>query len=270
MRIILSLNTDVTNILSTRYDVFDVVITQYFLAIQRGKKYYPNSEIILYTDEIGKHLFEGICTIKLLDKNNSFLFSEAKIEAITKEEVPFIHIDGDLFLDGQLRYSPNIDLLIDHDDNNIWEDYYKPVVNKFDEYNIKSVFPDWRKPKRLFCMGVAGFFNKELKDKYIESYYTTKNFYEGLKDKVRFYSLTPIVVEQYPLAVITHTQGYTYEFAERRSKYIHLYGKQKFYKKNVDWINKECEQYTEWKDFKNKLDNYDKNNLVFRYFTNYE
>lgn len=270
MKIILSLNTDVTNILSTRYDVFDVVITQYFLSIQRVKKYYPDAEIILYTDKVGKYFFKDICTIKILDKNKSFLFSEAKIEALSREEVPFIHIDGDLFLEDKLKFSPNIDLLIDHDDNNIWEDYYRPVVDKFDLYGIKSVFPDWRRPKRLFCMGIAGFFNKELKDRYIENYYITKDFYEGLKDKVKLYSLTPLVVEQYPLAVITHTQGYTYEFAERRNKYIHLYGKQKFYKKNVDWINKECEQYIEWIDFKNKLDNYDKNSLVFRYFTNYE
>lgn len=264
MRIVFSLNTDITNVLSTRYDVFETIIKQYFLAIMKAKKYY--NDVVLYTDEVGEILFKDVCEIKLLDKNDTYLFSEAKIEAISKESTPFIHIDGDLFLNDKLRYFNNIDLLVDHNDNNIWETYYKSTVDKLTE-DINN-FPEWGKPNKLFCMGIAGFFNEDLRKLFIERYYTTKEAY--LKNKEKHYSLAPIVIEQYPLAVITQYHNYKFEFAEIKNKYLHLYGRQKFYKKNLDWVHNESLKYSNYESFLKTLNEYDKNSLVFRYFTSFE
>lgn len=270
MKILFSLNTDITNILSTRYDVFDIVMEQYFLAIQKAKEMYPNSQIILYTDKVGEFFFKDICQIKLLDKSSEYLFSEAKVEAISKEDIPFIHLDGDVFLNAPIKYSPHIDLLIDENDNPIWDKYYKGTVEKFSKEGIKKIFPEWAKPKRLFCMGVVGFFNKDLKDLFIERYEQAKSFYYKLEDKDSMVSTAPIVIEQFTLSVLTNHYKYVYDFSRKTGSYLHLFGKQKFFKINIDWIRNACENYSEWEEFKEKLKTYDKDNLVFRHFTYYE
>lgn len=270
MKIIFSLNTDITNTLSTRYDVFEVIMTQYFLAIQRAKKHYPDSEIILYTDTVGGELFKGLCTIKYLEKDKEVYFSESKIEAISKEEAPFIYIDGDLFIDEKLKHLPGIDLLIEHDETNIFESHYRQMFDIFTEKGIKDVFPEWGLAKHIFNVGIMGFFNEELKKKYVELFKTLKAFHKSLEGQIPKFNLVTLIIVQYSLSLLTRSQNYTYEFADNRSKYLHLYGKQKFYKKNVDWIEKECRTYKEYYSFKNKLDRYDKNSLVFRHFTNYE
>ncbi len=264
MRIIFSLNTDIINVLSTRTDVFEVVMKQYYLAIMKAKEYY--NDVVLYTDKVGQDIFKDLCEIKLLDKNDSYLFSEAKVETISKESVPFIHIDGDLFITDKLRYFNNIDLLVDHNDNNIWESYYKSTVEKL-TLDIQN-FPEWGKPNKLFCMGIAGFFNDNLKNLFIERYYSTKEAY--LKNKNNYYSLAPIVIEQYPLAVITQYHNFKFEFADNKNKYLHLYGRQKFYKKNIDWIHSESLKYKSYLKFLKTLDEYDKNSVVFRHFTSFE
>lgn len=270
MKILFSLNTDITNTLSTRYDVFEVVMTQYFLAIMRAKKYYPDSEIILYTDSVGEFLFQDICTIKPLTKPKEMYFSESKIEAIQNEETPFIYIDGDLFLNGPLRYHDNISLLIDHDETNIFESHYEKMYKAFTKAGIKEIFPEWNKVKHIFNVGILGIFDSKLKSEYVELFYKLKDWHQENKQDLPTFHLVTLIIVQYSLSLLARNKGYNYEFADRRNDYLHLYGKQKFFKKNITWILEECKTYPEWNTFIEKLDNYDKNSLVFRYFTHYE
>lgn len=270
MRIILSLNTQVTNVLSPRYDVFDVVMQQNFLSIQRAKKHYPEAEVILYTDDIGEQIFKGICTIKKLNpEREKHYFSEAKIEVIETEE-DFIHIDGDLFLNSRLKYHPGVNVIIDHNEYNIWNSHYKEMYELFEKHGIREIIPDWSELKYIFNVGIIGFFNEELKKEYLETFHKIKEFHQSIKHKIPFYGLITLILVQYTLSLIVQKRGYTFDFTDTKSDYLHLYGKRKFFKKNVDWIRAEIETYPDYEIFKNNLATYDKDSVVFRHFTNYE
>lgn len=268
-KIILSLDTQVTNVLSTRFDVFEVVMEQNFLAIQRAKKFYPDYEVILYTDEIGEQIFKGICTIKKLDSSKSkHYFSEAKLEVIEREE-DFIHIDGDLFLNGRLKHH-KVDVIVDHNEIEIWESHYKKMYNLFTKHGAKDIFPEWGEVPYIFNVGVISFNNKTLQKEYLETFRILKNFHQSIKHKIPYQGLITLILVQLSLSIITQRRGYTFDFADTKSDYLHLYGKRKFFKKNVDWIREEIKTYSDFNLFKNNLESYDKDSVVFRHFTNYE
>jgi hypothetical protein len=270
-KIILSLNTQVTNLLSPRYDVFDVVMEQNFLAIQRAKKFYPEAEIILYTDHVGSQIFKDICTIKLLNPDRvKHYFSEAKIEVLEREEGEFIHIDGDLFLNGRLKYHPKVDVIIDHNEINIWDSHYKEMFDLFTQHGVKEIFPEWEEVPYIFNVGVLGFFSEELKKEYLEIFHKLKKFHQSIKHKLPFFGLITLILVQYSLSILAQKKRYKFDFTEYKSDYLHLYGKRKFFKKNVDWIRKEIKTYSDYSIFKNNLESYDKDSVVFRQFTSYE
>jgi hypothetical protein len=120
-------------------------------------------------------------------------------------------------------------------------------------------------------LGIVGIFNQELKQSFIDNYKLYKRNYLQIKNKTYFDLSCSIdmVVEQLNLSLLSQN-NYTVDVLNRKNDFIHLYGRKKFYKKSIDWVKSESEKFDTWKEFKNKLDNYDKNNLVFRHFTHFE
>jgi hypothetical protein len=121
MNLIYSLNTS-----SLKYDYdkskLDKLIKCYELSIKLSNKHHNT---ILYTDEYGAEQLGNIVDdVKFLKKDKNYLWSEAKIEALSNEPIGSFIIDGDVFLDSKLKYDTDGVVFHNYDSESAIDFYY--------------------------------------------------------------------------------------------------------------------------------------------------
>lgn len=222
MDLIYSLNT---NLLKYDYDKsnLDKLIKSYELSIKLANKHHNT---ILYTDEYGASQLGNIVgDVKFLKKNKNYLWSEAKIEALSNEPTGSFIIDGDIFLDSKLKYDIDGVVFHNYDSENVIEFYYSKAILDFDKHAIIDVFPYWKPNcKKAVNVGILGFFDDTLQREYLDFYYKMKDWYFTKYPTKLHKRLDTMILEQYSLGCLLESKNIKEQPLTLTNTYSHFYG----------------------------------------------
>ncbi len=235
MNLIYSLNTD---LLKYDYDKFnlDKLIKSYELSIKLANKHHNT---ILYTDEYGaSQLGDIVGSVKFLKKDKRYLWSEAKIEALSNEPIGSFIIDGDVFLDSKLKYDTEGVVFNNYDSESVIQFYYSKAISDFNNHSIIDVFPYWKTNcKKAINVGILGFFNAELHREYLDFYYKIKDWYFTKYPAPLHKRLDTMIFEQYSLGCLLESKNIKEQPLAITNDYSHFCGGIKyenFFVKMVD------------------------------------
>jgi hypothetical protein len=222
MNLIYSLNT---NLLKYDYDKsnLDKLIKSYKLSIKLANKHHNT---ILYTDEYGaSQLGSVVGDVKFLKKDKNYLWSEAKIEALSNESIGSFIIDGDVFLNSKLNYDTNGVVFHNYDSESAIDFYYSKAVSDFDNHSIIDVFPYWKPNcKKVINVGILGFFDDTLQKEYLDFYYKIKDWYFTKYPNKLHKRLDTMIIEQYCLGCLLESKDIKEQPLALTNDYSHFYG----------------------------------------------
>ena len=207
-------------------------INYYRMSIQSALKvgydvdFYISSELTHYFDDLKINIFP----VGYID---SHLFDFLKAMVLKERTDEYLLIDGDSILSHKIKLSDE-DILYyakcftssdsyveDNKKDKTWHVYYKPYINKLNELGIGDYIPEWT-GKRLdfiYGTGILYFNNKELKDLYVDRWYTFNSFINenNISDKIKY----TVIGAQYVLSEIINAYGFTSkELIDQYTEYI--------------------------------------------------
>lgn len=241
---------DTSPIMNNRWnqgDKFVDTIIMYSLSILYAHLWYDDLEV--YCDERAYEVLKvlPVKVTKMNFQDNPILWMDSKLKVIELQKRPFIHIDGDVFLQKPLPefHSFQGDIIVERIEiEEAFGPHYKEQIDFLTNY-YDEVLRHWN-PSLNYSLncGTIGFNNMALKDDYIKEYKLAKSIfkeissdYQYLKDK----GYEPcVVLEQYNLNCFLNYRGIKPQmilseptlnqnkvFAERLG-YCHLYGMSKY------------------------------------------
>lgn len=226
---------------------FRETIIMYALSILYAHLWYDDLEI--YCDEKAYEILSvlPIKVIKLDFNSEDGLWMDSKLKVIELQKRPFIHIDGDVFLQKPIQILHNLNQPVIVERVEIGDQFtphYEKQVEYLDNY-FDGILRHWNKDLgySLNC-GIIGFGDINLKDDFIEQYKICKSIFKDIKteyDEFNIIKYEPcVVLEQYNLACFLNYRGIkpflllnepninsNSIFAERLG-YCHLYGVSKY------------------------------------------
>lgn len=148
----------------------------------------PSSyEKIMYTDEETVHLFVDIVDKVIVREKKEFIFlADLKFDIAEKTDGEFIVTDGDIFIDQILNIPPNVDMAFE------FKGTAEPVVQKYKSILLKEGIGKrvaiWETENNEFWnLGLMYFNNDAYKNKLINEYRKTQNFYiENIEPVYKF------------------------------------------------------------------------------------
>lgn len=230
---------------------FKETIIMYALSILYAHLWYDDLE--LYCDENAYEILSQlpIKVTKINFESEGKLWMESKLKVIELQKRPFIHIDGDVFLQKPIPIFHNLNKEVIVERYEIGEQFtphYKEQIDFLDNY-FDGILRYWKTDLgySLNC-GTIGFNNISLKDDYIQEYKLAKSIFKDIKDEYSKFNnkgFEPcVVLEQYNLAAFLNYRGIKPHllldepnldnnsiFAERLG-YCHLYGVSKYEQKS--------------------------------------
>ena len=186
-----------------------------------------NHEIVLFTDDYGKTLFDNLGYDKIFPELNQLqklnfherFWAAGKIIALQNSPIGDVHIDGDVFLKNEklCRYILNVDcdLIVQNSEYAFIEDlhthywYAYTLLEKITP-NMQSII---NKENLALCCGIVGFKNTELKDKFCTGYF------ENLR-KIHKYDLE--LLQQCSSPDLVFEQLYLYQCAKEMNTKVEL------------------------------------------------
>lgn len=230
-------------------DFFETTLKYFELSIRLARQYH---HIVLYTDEVGKsRLGHLVDEVKLLERTPDYvLWSESQIEAISREEGQFLHIDGDVLLHDKLYLPKDVDIYYEHIEVGLYDRFYRPKIKLFSERGIQDHFPEWStEDTGIFNIGIVGFNSEEAKKIYLDRYYSNAKWYKStLLNELGIYDHSAaMVLQQHSLTCIAKYHNFTSASLFTYNEYIHMFGRKKYRKMNVCLIESYMENY----NFKN-------------------
>lgn len=230
---------------------FRETIIMYSLSILYAHLWYDDLE--LYCDEVSYEILKElpIKVVKVDFEQNHTLWMDSKIKVMELQKRPFIHIDGDVFLQKPIQEFHNLDspVIVERiESGDQFNPHYQEQVDFFTEY-YDEVLRHWKKDLgySLNC-GIIGFNDLSLKNDYVREYKIAKGTfkdiqgdYQYLKDK----GYEPcVILEQYNLAcllayrniepkvILEQPSLNQNEVFANRLGYCHLYGHSKYSQKS--------------------------------------
>lgn len=142
-------------------------------------------KINLYTDEIGKTFLSFLPYDNIYDLNvpihiPTCSWACGKFLALEKMPLGDVHIDGDVFLKSdkliEMCQDDSYDLVIQSIENDMYtlKKYYSNIRQLLIKNDVKTKYCSLDEMPSYNC-GTVGFFNEELKQKYLVEYFTTLN-----------------------------------------------------------------------------------------------
>ncbi len=204
-------------------------------------------DIELYVDETAyKYLYMLPCKVTLIHiEKQKELWMKSKIHAIEQQNIPFVHLDTDVFITKKIDFNFKNCLLERRE--GAYKFHYKKQVAFFSKHT--NHLEHWHKDLGYsFSCGILGFNDMVLKNEFIDAYYALEDIY--IRNRNSFQPLKEsgyepcIVIEQYNLASLLNSKnirpnllikGTTLEKQSETAKslgYNHLYGVSK-YRKNI-------------------------------------
>jgi len=208
-------------------------------------------DIELYVDETAYDMLHMLpCRVTKVDVDkDKELWMKSKIQAIARQTEAFVHLDTDVFITKKIDFNFE-NCLLERKESG-YQIHYKKQVEFFSNYT--SHLPHWH-PNLGYAYncGVLGFASMKLRNQFLEAYYQLEDIY--VANRTRYQPLKQvgyepcIVIEQYNLASLLHTQGIqpnvmlrgtSIKEQSKQAKsigYNHLYGVSKYKKSIVDEI----------------------------------
>ncbi|RZS92503.1 DUF6734 family protein [Aquimarina brevivitae] len=203
-------------------------------------------DIELFVDKTAyKFLYMLPCRVtKMNIEPDKEVWVRAKIHAIERQNVPFVHLDNDVFIKKKIDFNFNKVLLERREGG--YTIHYKPQLDFFNP--LCSHMPYWNPDLgHSYSCGVLGFNELSLRNKFVNAYYQVERQYlENRTDftpfKIKGYEPC-IVIEQYNLAcLLDHyrvkpnvvLRGYNVNQHATNAKdigYSHLFGLKKYHHK---------------------------------------
>lgn len=251
-KIVWSLDTSpITNNRWQQGNKFKETIIMYALSILYAHLWFDDLEI--YCDEQAYDILSvlPIKVTKLKFETSDGLWMESKLRVIEAQKRPFIHIDGDVFLQKPIQALHNLTHPIIAERFETGEQFtphYPEQVNYLDDY-MDGVLRHWKKDLgySINC-GVIGFADLNLRDEYISQYKLAKGIYKDIKEGYKTFNTKNfepcVVLEQYNLACLLNYKGIkpllllnepsidNNSIFANRLGYCHLYGMSKYQLKN--------------------------------------
>jgi hypothetical protein len=191
-------------------------------------------KVIFYTDkETLPYLNLHDVDIKIIDTDDFYFVDDFKVYLLDIIKDDEVIIDTDLFLLSPLYLEDGYDLYVDFKDSSD-KNWYIEYLDWLTSNGIKELIPNFNdKIIQVPNIGILKFKNKELQKKYIETYYTIREWVL-LKDKNIDRGIS-IILGQYLLALLIFDYKVKY-CHKNKNRYIHLAGPQKFEKNVIDNI----------------------------------
>lgn len=206
-------------------------------------------KVVLYTDDMGAEILSFIpydevhLTLNDIPENaNHNMWACGKFFAMKNEPLNSIHIDGDVFIETKdcldeiiKQYEAN-DIIVQDIEKNVSYRNYSYLTEagvKTPNYSISLITDSC-------CTGIIGFNNQQLKDKYIEQYFS---LFEQIRGNDRLKNIDKnfiidLVCEQYFLKCLCDTFNYnvgtliknylTRYDESKKLGFVHLMGVEKY------------------------------------------
>jgi hypothetical protein len=220
----------------------------YCLSILYAHLWYDDLEI--YCDEKSAEVFKILpIKITVIDfTETKELWMDSKMKVIELQQRPFIHIDGDVFLQKPIPVFHNLSsqVIVERvEDEENFKLHYKEQVEFLDDY-FEGILRHWKKDLGYsYNCGTIGFSDIILKTDFIEQYKSSKSIFKDIsKEYYEFKSNNGyepcIVLEQYNLATFLNYRGIKPQILidshsidgnnifSKRLGYCHLYGNSKY------------------------------------------
>jgi hypothetical protein len=194
--------------------------------------------IILYTDNESKHLFENhFHDIRIKDVNDVFFLDDYKftiLPELTDNELLF---DGDIFLTHPLIISNN-DVVCDRIVGNVLKDdfyrYYSDTIDIFLKYNINNTFNFFSKDLEYIPnIGILRFNDRLIQKEFLDNYWELSNWYKSVEIENEYRLVqndmrVSAVFGQYFLGLYLKHKQLGISYCNEKNKYTHLSGDEKF------------------------------------------
>lgn len=140
--------------------------------------------IVLYTDELGRKLlsylpYRQIYDINIPKETPSELWAAGKFFALKQMRLGDIHIDGDVFLKKlslirllNKSLSEN-DLIVQNIEDTVGSEWYSECRSIAKHFDLHPIYNCTNAFSHAYNCGVVGLNSQDLKDKYLESYFSS-------------------------------------------------------------------------------------------------
>lgn len=151
----------------------------YHKSIECGSKFYKTC---IYTTVYGYEIFKGLVDeIVIVPETFNYTFlADLKFHVIEKEQSPFILIDGDLFIQSELKIDTNCDFAVEYEILPSQPRQYLIYNKYFIDNGIKNIIPYWKDYNPSYNLGLIYVNNKEYSKLLVKDYYKVKEFYNNI------------------------------------------------------------------------------------------
>lgn len=205
-----------------------IIFNYYLEAIGRCKRLGYTVE--MYTDTV--EFAEFVDVIHLRD-SYSLLWDSYKFYPLEERNDNFILLDGDVFLEKQLKLPSSYDLVFDAYESHNWNLLYSKEVKLLTNLGLQSIIPEWRhQPQDVYNCGVLYFNDREFKDLYVNRWKKINEFIQTYQNKIDLYKATAVSA-QYLLTILSKyykksTFHYSNDLGVPNEFYTHHAGKGKY------------------------------------------
>lgn len=187
----------------------------------------------VYTTKLGEKFFKGLVDeIKIIPEDFDYTFlADIKYYVIQNETPSYILIDGDLFIESELKISTDCDFgfeyEIDYDEDKAYAQFNKIFIRE----GIKDIIPYWKDDVSSFNLGLVYVNNTNYINDLCDDYNKVKKFYNefiepkyGLNKQLLQPSVTGA---QYFFSLFCKHHKPTFDFFQYNNKFTHLSFKDK-------------------------------------------
>lgn len=172
---------------------------------------------------------------ELVDKKHyvqeSFFFWDGFKTLALQREDNFLLVDGDITFKKEFQeFNSEIDLYFDTYES--WYKDYKNTVTELTNLGVKDIIPEWNDiPKPVINIGILRINNKELRELYLERWYSFQEFCFFNRARISNIHHCCTIGSQYILTLLA--ENYSKHYFSQKVKvpnqfYIHHWGEDKY------------------------------------------
>jgi hypothetical protein len=194
--------------------------------------------IILYTDNESKHLFEDYFhDIRIKDIESVYFLDDFKFNILPELINDDLLFDGDIFLTHSLKIG-NDTIVCDRIVGNVLKNefyrYYSDTIDIFLKYNINNVFDFFSKDLEYVPnIGILRFNDRTIENEFLNYYWKLVKWYKNIKIEDGYKLIendmrVSAVFGQYFLGLFLKHKNLNISYCNENNKYTHLSGNEKF------------------------------------------
>jgi hypothetical protein len=219
----------------SKLENLDKIVEVYYESYNNNIRFH---NIILYTDNESKHLFEDYFhDIRIKDIESVCFLDDFKFNILPELTNDDLLFDGDIFLTHSLKINNDI-IVCDRIVGNVLKDefyrYYSDTVDIFLKYEINNVFDFFSKDLEYVPnIGILRFNNQLILNEFLNHYWKLVNWYKDMKIEENHKLIqndmkVSAVFGQYFLGLFLKHKKLNISYCNENNKYTHLSGDEKF------------------------------------------